>query len=389
MKTVYDLLVIGAGPAGGSCAEKAAELGLKVLVLEEDSRVGEPLHCGECISKVAMDKLGDIPEEVIAEYATGVRVIFPGPRSNLCDEPGAVLHKEKFEQWIVEKAKSKGAKVHLEEKFESAENRLGIWEVKTNKAIYKAKIIIDGSGVKSVLSQKLGLNERSKSVVGIQHLMECNEFDGYLDFYVWPEFAPHGYLWMISKGNGLANVGLVTTESNKAKEYLEKFLAEKGWQNNKIIKTFGGLIPASGPVENTCGDGWILIGDAAGFTSPLFEGGTHLGIQSGLFAAQVAKKAIEQKNTKKEVLSEYELLWKKEFPDYKMLVGGKDAIYALTDEQLKDVSELMPKQLGTLNSADKLKVLYRMIFVKPHISKKKLFKVFNAFKYSRARNYGW
>ncbi len=389
MEAVYDLLVIGAGPAGGSCAEKAAELGLKVLVLEEDSRVGEPLHCGECISKVAMDKLGDIPEEVIAEHATGVRVIFPGPRSNLCDEPGAVLHKEKFEQWIIKKAKANGAEVLLGQPFESAERKGKFWKVKSKEKVFKAKIIVDASGVKSVLSQKLGLNKRADSVVGIQHLMECNEFDGYLDFYVWPKFAPHGYLWMISKGKGLANVGLVTTESNKAKEYLEKFLIEKGWQNNKILKTFGGLIPASGPVENTVGEGWIIIGDAAGFTSPLFEGGTHLGIQSGLYAAEVVKKAIEQNNASKEVLSEYDSLWKKEFPDYKMLVGGKDAIYSLTDEQLKDVSELMPNQLGFLSSTDKLKVLYRMFFVKPHLSKKKLFKVFNAFKYSRAKNYGW
>ena len=389
MKETYDVLVIGAGPAGGSCAEKAAELGLKVLVLEEDPIVGEPVHCGECISKVAMDKLGEIPEEAIAERAKGVRVIFPGPRSNLVDEPGAVLYKEKFERWIIEKAKKKGVEVILGQPLESAERRGKEWEVKSKGKKFRARILVDASGVKSVLSQKLGLNKKYESVVGMQYLVEGIGDDGYLDFYIWPKYAPHGYLWMIPKGNGRANIGLVTKDSTKTKENLDAFIKERGWQNNRIIKKFGGLIPASGPMENTCGDGWMLVGDAAGFTSPLFEGGTHLGIQSGLFAAQAAKLAIEKKDFSKETLGEYERLWKNEFPDYEGLVGGKEAIYSLTDEELRDVSELMPNQLGSLSRADKMKVLYRMLFVKPHLSKKKLFKVFNAFRYSRAKRYGW
>jgi digeranylgeranylglycerophospholipid reductase len=385
----FDVVIIGAGPAGGACAERAAQLGLNILVLEEDKKIGEPVHCGECISKVALDKIGKVPDEVIATHVTGVRVIFPGPRSNLVDESGVVLHKEKFEKWLIEKAKKNGAKISLGESFEQAEHKKGIWEIKTSKRKINSKIIIDASGVKSVLSQKLGVNQKFSSVIGIQYLMEGMDSDDYLDFYLWPKYAPHGYLWVIPKGNGLANVGLVTTDSNKARHLLNEFLKERGWLNNKIIHTFGGLIPASGPLPNTCGNGWMLIGDAAGFTSPLFEGGTHLGIQSGLFAAQTAKKAIDQNDFSKKILTEYETLWKKEFPDYKGLVGGKDAIYSLTDDELKDVSELMPNQLGRLSNLDKAKVLFNILFVKSYLSKNKLFKVFRAFQYSRAKKYGW
>jgi digeranylgeranylglycerophospholipid reductase len=384
-----DLLIIGAGPAGGACAKKASALGLKVIVIEEDKKIGEPIHCGECISQIALNKLGTIPKEVIASKVKGVRVIFPGPRSNLVDEPGAVLHKEKFEQWIINEAKKNGAKIYLGESFEDATYKNGNWIIKTNKQKINTKIIVDASGVKSVLSKKIGFEQKFNSIIGIQYLMSGFKKEDYLDFYIWPKFAPNGYLWVISKGNGLANVGLVTTKSNKAKHLLNKFIEEQGWKENKIQKTFGGLIPESGPLKETYGNGWIVIGDAAGFTSPLFEGGTHLGLQSGLFAAEVAKIAIEQKNTSAKILSQYEKLWKNEFPNYTKLVGGKKAIYSLSDDELKEVSDLMPKQLGKLNLIDKLKVLYKMFFIKPHLSKKKLFKLFKAFKYSRAKNYGW
>jgi digeranylgeranylglycerophospholipid reductase len=389
MVEIFDLVIIGAGPAGGKCAETAAFLRLNVLVLEEDQKIGEPIHCGECISKIALDKAGDVPDEVIASRVDGVRIIFPGPRSNLVDEPGFVLHKEKFEQWLIEQAKKNGAKISIGEKFEEVKQKKGVWEIKTNKRNIQSKLIVDASGVKSVLSKKLGLTQNFKSVIGIQYLLEGMDSDKYLDFYLWPKYAPHGYLWVIPKGNGLANVGLVTTDSNKAKYLLNEFLKERGWLNNKIHKTFGGLIPTSGPLPETYGNGWMLIGDAAGFTSPLFEGGTHLSLQSGIFAAQVAKKAISEKNYKKEILSEYGLLWGKEFPDYANLVGGKDEIYSLEDNELTELSEIMPRQLGKLSAMDKARVLVKMLFVKPHLPKKKLFKVFRAFRYSRAKNYGW
>jgi len=91
---------------------------------------------------------------------------------------------------------------------------------------------------------------------------------------------------MIPKANNHANVGLVTHKKNKAKESLENFLIEKNWKTKKIVKTFGGLIPISGPLEKTFDEGLIIVGDAAGFTSPMFEGGTHLSLKSGKMAFQ-------------------------------------------------------------------------------------------------------
>jgi digeranylgeranylglycerophospholipid reductase len=253
----------------------------------------------------------------------------------------------------------------------------------------QARIVIDASGVAAVTTRLLGINKRFESVIGIQYEMQEIPTDGYLDFYLWPDLAPHGYLWMIPKNNGRANVGLVTNQNNKAKPFLDEFVRRLNWQEKKVVKTFGGLIPSSGPVENTVGDGLILVGDAAGFTSPLFEGGTHLSMKSGQYAAQVAQKALAKEDTSKEGLKEYEKLWKAEFPDYSALIKGKNALYDFTYEELNEVGRLMPQELSEISITQKAGIGFNLLLKKRYLMKKGVMDAFKAFAYSKAEHYGW
>ncbi|MDP2717841.1 MAG: FAD-dependent oxidoreductase [Candidatus Micrarchaeota archaeon] len=90
--SVYDVIVIGAGPAGGSAAYHAAKQGLSVLVLEEHRAIGEPVHCGECLSQIACERMGwKLPDEAVALSVKGVRVIFPENVQTKLTEAGDVL----------------------------------------------------------------------------------------------------------------------------------------------------------------------------------------------------------------------------------------------------------------------------------------------------------
>lgn len=387
---LFDIIIVGAGPAGCSAALHSARAGLKVLVLEDHEVIGEPVHCGECLSQICIDKLDVTPSpESISMRVKGVKVIFPDGSFNILTEDGVVLEKQKFEQWIAREAQKVGATFKLGHRMTEAKRENGLWNITTPKGIFNSKFLIDATGVSSILSAKLNINQRFKTVIGMQYEMEEIPQEGYLDFYIWPELAPHGYLWMIPKSNGRANIGLVTNENNKAKEYLNEFVKRMGYENKKVIKTFGGLIPASGPLANTYADGLLLIGDAAGFTSPLFEGGTHLGIQSGIYASQVAKRAITENNLSKENLKEYETLWKKEFPNYDVLVQGKDCLYSFTDSELNELSHLMPKETNEIPALLKIKIGLKLFITKRHLLKKGAMKTFNSFGYSRAKKYGW
>ena len=72
-------------------------------------------------------------------------------------------------------------------------------------------------------------------IAGFQYEMTEVDNDGYLDFYLWPEYSPHGYVDDTKEG-GRANVGLVTTDKKGAIKYLDKFVEDtylkgKGIQN--------------------------------------------------------------------------------------------------------------------------------------------------------------
>ena len=78
-----DLLIIGAGPGGGSAAIHASRLGLSTIVVEADPEVGTPVHCGECLSDLAVQNLDlQIPDHVKALDVKGICVIFLVVRTN-------------------------------------------------------------------------------------------------------------------------------------------------------------------------------------------------------------------------------------------------------------------------------------------------------------------
>lgn len=393
---VFDVAVIGAGPAGGSSALNSAKQGLKTVLLEEHQTIGEPVHCGECLSELAIRRMDwELPEKAVSSTVKGVRIIFPDSNSSMVTEPGFVLEKQLFEQWIAKEAQKKGAELLLDHKLLDLKRENSVWKLQTNHGELQAKIVMDASGPAAITSRKLRLNPPRKAdlpfetITGIQYELLDIPRNGYLDFFLWPRLAESGYVWMIPKKNSRANVGLVTTNVPKAKINLDQFVKEMDWEQKTKVKTFGGPIPHSGPVPNTCAEGLLLVGDAAGFTSPLFEGGTQLGLRSGQFAAQVAGRAVQENDFSKTNLTEYEKLWKNEFPDYEKLIRGKKALYGFSDAELNEMAGVLPKELGNLKPTDKARVGLKILTKHRNLLQKGVIDAFLAFAYSRAEYYGW
>ncbi|RKY95407.1 MAG: NAD(P)/FAD-dependent oxidoreductase, partial [Ignavibacteriae bacterium] len=70
MKSEYDIIVVGAGPAGSMAARFAAEKGVSVLMLEKDRDVGYPVRCGEAISKAGVEEFIEPDERWIRAHIT-------------------------------------------------------------------------------------------------------------------------------------------------------------------------------------------------------------------------------------------------------------------------------------------------------------------------------
>ena len=386
----FDVAIIGAGPAGTYAAYEAAKKGLSTAVFEEHEKIGEPVHCGECLSALSCKRLElELPDEAISMRVKGIRLIFPGKRGVFLEEPGFTLEKHKFEQHLASLGKEKEAVYKLKHRVSGMKKDNGGWQISTTQGEYFAKIAIDASGVAGAASKFLSLNPEPKKVIGLQYEMSPIEHDGFIKFFLWPKSAPQGYLWIIPKSNDRANVGLVTHNSPLTRKCLEQFIDEYGFREKKKTKAFGGFIPASGPVKNTYSDGLMLIGDAAGFTSPMFEGGTSLAMASGKFAAQVATEAIAKGNTSKEMLSKYGSLWKAEFPNYSKLVKGKQSLYNFTDSELDKIASLIPQNLTNLSAFGKAKTGAKVLLNAPSLLLKGFVPAMTALGYSRAEFYGW
>ncbi|NLO90188.1 MAG: NAD(P)-binding protein [Clostridia bacterium] len=72
----WDVIVIGAGPAGSFTAQKIAASGFKVALLEEDSTIGEPLQCSGLISPRALEIAG-VDDDIVINRLRGLRVFSP------------------------------------------------------------------------------------------------------------------------------------------------------------------------------------------------------------------------------------------------------------------------------------------------------------------------
>ena len=205
---------------------------------------------------------------------------------------------------------------------------------------------------------------------------------------------------MIPKEGGRANVGLVTTDKKGAIKYLDKFVddtyfKDKGIQNPEWRKPgikprpFGGTIPISGPREITTGDGLILVGDAAGFTSPLFEGGSHLALWSGRQAALTIAGAINDGDLSDKRMQSYVKSWKKRFPPYEKILKGKTSLYDLSDDELSSMARCLPEELGSMSALDKLWIGLKILIRHPLLYTKGVVSVLLSFGYSRAKHFGW
>ena len=407
-----DVLVVGAGPGGGNAALQCARKGLKTMIIEDHDEIGTPVHCGECISDEAIANLKlDLPKEVISKRVNGIRVIFPDGTSKQLTETGYVLEKHLFEQWIADSAVKEGAKLALKHKLTSIEriedNGTCVgWKCDGKGEMFpiKSKIVIDASGVAAVCSKFVKpdgvkpLDERGKVVAGMQYELADVPTDGYLDFYIWPKYAEKGYLWMIPKCDGRANVGLVTEDRPRAKKALDQFIEDTHFNDlsqqlppwkTKGNPAFGGTIPISGPFENTHYDGLMLIGDAAGFTSPLFEGGSHLALKSAVFAAETAVSAVSNGDVTAKSLEKYTMLWKAEFPPYEKILRGKNALFELSDGEMSLMGSCFPDEMGDMGITGKAMVGLRLLFRRPDLYLKNIVPAMLAFGYSRAKYYGW
>ncbi|HEX9340018.1 MAG TPA: NAD(P)/FAD-dependent oxidoreductase [Thermoplasmata archaeon] len=290
MPTPYDVLVVGAGPAGGTAARYAARRGLRVLLVDKRKEIGVPVQCGEYVAHndevraifptvSDLEDLMEIPYRVREVDTPVIRIWSPAGRRYDIPFRGFTVRRDKMDQGIADQAAAEGAEVATE----TTVLRVHGEDVETNRGSLRAKVIVGSDGPRSTVARSVGL-EWPVSGPAMSATAE-GDFGTATDLY-FGNLAPGGYAWIIPKA-GCANVGLGTWEHFRGnlRALFDRFTFDRGLEPGKAT---GGFVPVQGPPPRTVAGNAMLVGDAAGMVMATNGGGNNVAMIAGRIAGHTA-----------------------------------------------------------------------------------------------------
>ncbi len=303
---VYDVLIVGGGPAGSTLAWSLRNSGLKIAILDKQTFPRDKV-CAGWVTPAVFEELGldvdDYRQGRTLQPIFGFRVSRIGQREidarySKSKSPASYsIRRSEFDHYLLERC---GAEMILGEKFTGMRETDDGWLVNDK---HQARLVIGAGGhfcpVVRAMGSKLGSSE---VIVAAQEIeFEMNEQQAAtspIEAEV-PELLfcedLKGYGWVVRKGNFL-NIGLGREDNHKLSEHVaifRKMLIRQGKIPADTPEKFHGhaylLYPhATRPLLQ---DAVLIIGDAAGLAYPESGEGIRPAVESSLIAAQVIEQA--------------------------------------------------------------------------------------------------
>jgi digeranylgeranylglycerophospholipid reductase len=329
MSSTYEVVVVGAGPAGSVAARKAAEGGLKTLLIEKRKEIGVPVRCAEAIgadlSRQFIEPNVKWIDATISHFAVhnslGQYVLMPPT------EPTLVVNRKLFDLELAQRAACAGAEVRTGTTVIGVEMQDGTVcgitiESSGKKDIIPARLVVAADGTESQVARWAGMKTvppLADYYIGIEYLLDGikNKIDIHTcEYHIDHAQAPGGYLWVFPKGENRANVGLVITADRcndvRPVTLLDRFVVKK-FPNARRVETIAGGIPATGALKSMVTNGMMVVGDAAHQADPMTAGGICLGMLGAAMAMEVGIAAVQQDDVSAKRLHAYDKAWQKRF----------------------------------------------------------------------------
>jgi geranylgeranyl reductase family protein len=332
----YDVVVVGAGPAGTTAAKFLAEKGEKVLLIDK-STFPRDKPCGGGLSVRTLKRFNYISKDLIASYSFSGSIHSSSLKYQVQlhkDEPiAAFVLRKNFDDGLLQLAIDRGT-TFMEGKTATDVNILPEKvKIKLNKGDYvESQLVIGADGIWSTIAKKSGLvhhYQRTGRCLFQEFPLASSLLDDYFTekriFHFHLRFMEIiGYGWVFPKKDSV-NIGIgeikpsasQTTNRPNLKECYENYIHLL--KQSKIIpptinigKMQGGILPLT-PLKKTFADRVVLCGDAAGLINPLSGDGIDYAMSSGKIAAEVCAEALEADDTSAFFLSKYQRLWKNDF----------------------------------------------------------------------------
>jgi|BEDMetMinimDraft_2_1075160.scaffolds.fasta_scaffold00457_3 geranylgeranyl reductase family len=369
MSNLYDVIIVGAGPAGAAAAKSAAKNGAKTLILEKYPTIQANKPCGEAVGSKALETAGISPKSDIIVNVAYAQVYSPSLKRIDIKDKGYLINKSRFIQELVIHAVDYGCNVKVREEVKEVnyDQNEKLMKVKTVHGEYLAKVVIGADGYASVTAKSLGINEKPEPIPTVQYIMVGKNFRDVdaVRFYVANKWAPKGYAWIFPKNEKMAEVG-VGVRGAPAKIFLDKFINDFKYElgGAEVIDYRGAPVPIGGLIEENIVDGAIIIGDPAGTVIPLTGAGIHSSVAAGLIAGEVAAKAALENNNSKQRLMEFRIKYDEYWGSrIRKSLKVMRVLESLPDEMLDELADVLSDQdiLDLANGLDIKRVALKLL----------------------------
>ena len=289
----YDSIVVGAGPAGSTCAYRLALAGASVLLLDR-ARFPRDKPCGGGVTGRAARLLPFSIDPVVEDTVTSVRMrLRYGPWVERGDGVPLVLMTQRIrlDAYLVERAIAAGAELRDGVKVTAVAAGPDGAEVVAGGERLLAGTVIGADGVNGVCARALGLGGNQAVGVALEGNVPYDRLgDGYRGCAVLElGLVPGGYGWVFPKGDH-ANVGLGgwEREGPRLRQGLRALCAAHGVAADDLEGVRGYRLPLRSPRSTLARGRAAVVGDAAGLVDPVSGDGMFEAFLSARLASEAA-----------------------------------------------------------------------------------------------------
>lgn len=364
----YDVVVVGAGPAGSTTATHIARAGFTVLLVEKRFAVGQPSMCSGLVSPRTLEEAGICNGLVLNEIkgaeirsTSGRRLSLGGTRVY-----ALVIDRAALDRKLAERAQEAGAQLLLGARLvdverENEELRLTISQG-GGCCVARTRMLIGADGVNSLVSRLSGLYDGNGAVtvMAAEGWLRTAEPDR-AEVFVGSSVAPGWFGWIIPLGDGRVRIGTGNGNHSplSAKEAFNNLLRTFSPQfaGLEIERTWTKAIPVYSSAR-TYGDNILLVGDAARQVKPTSGGGIYTGLVAARHCAHVAIEALERGDFSESFLARYEAAWKAELgAELEKGIDLRRAFLSLSDKEIDELltvlgTRLLRRVVGALGDID-------------------------------------
>jgi digeranylgeranylglycerophospholipid reductase len=358
-----DIVIIGAGPTGSCAAWEAVRGNIDVSVFEEHQVIGKPEHCSGLIALKGLEKLGvnfkSTKPNICLNFIRKAKIIGPNFNSVEVDRGSnsmGVIDRISLDRFFADRAKDSGCKYSLGHRVTTIEYHKKNWllKIKHDKQIkiHKSRFIISAEGVQARLSTSIGLPSPNRNWIFPAYQYEVQNVKGLdqdcVELYFGQKYAPGFFGWVIPINENLARIGIAICRkySGKTRILMNRFmkkhpLLSERFKNASVVKSFGGFVPAAGPIKRTYDDNFIVAGDAAGQAKATTGGGVNIGGYCGRLAGMTARNIITNEDSSSQNCQDYQLRWRSLFePDLSLMKLIRRILSPLPDEAWNKVIKI-------------------------------------------------